>query len=263
MATGGATERRTWFELFLCTKHILDFDLTILSEISGVCCNNDNKFINMYNYYKNSNNIPCAASLLLSMYERLDLYFKFPSKEYDEFLDAYSNFDLFGAYEKRKVYHYCQVTIPKKGSIYSERKFKFPVLESSEYQDFLFNLDYKNEVIDFFFSPVNDKCVIEIKNINLITENDEINLLPFLNANCCFRSSNILYFDTINPMIGFSNFNIKHSQPNHFFVSVKYLYTGNSALEACINLLKKKNKENFLVKAARYMLHKLKGDASE
>lgn len=263
MATSGATERRTWFELFICTKHILDFDLTILSEISGVCCNNDNKLINMYNYYKKSNNIPCAGSLLLSMYERLDLHFNFPSKNYDEFLDAYSNFDFFGVDEKRKVYHYCQVTFPARGSIYPERSLKFPVLESSEYQYFLFDIECNDEVVDLFFFPFNDKCVIEIKNINLIMGNKEINLLPYLKANCCSKSSNILYFDTIDPMISFKNLKIKYSHSNHFFVCVKYLYTGNSALEACINLLKQKNKKNFLVKAVRYMLRNLKGGASE
>lgn len=87
-------KNRSLFESIHFGKHVLDFDLDILTETLGISCTDENKYKNLFNFYETHNQPIFANAILFAMYAKLGSDFEFPSKLYTDFFHIYSQHDL-------------------------------------------------------------------------------------------------------------------------------------------------------------------------
>jgi glycosyltransferase involved in cell wall biosynthesis len=86
---------RSTFEYTHVMRHVVDFDLQTLSNVTGKTCTEENKYKNLFQYYKKEKKFAYANGVLFSLYERLGDDFEFPSSKYKDFFDIYSKHDVF------------------------------------------------------------------------------------------------------------------------------------------------------------------------
>jgi len=88
-------KNRSIFETVYFMKHILDFDLDLLTEVVGSKCTVDNKYKMLFEFYKKNEQHMFSTAILFAMYEDLGPQFDFPSEMYKDFFQIYSKHDLF------------------------------------------------------------------------------------------------------------------------------------------------------------------------
>ncbi len=89
---------RTAYEVRHCTKHFLDFDLKVLSEVCGKPCDETNRYIHLYEYFVGRGLKIQAAAVMDRLFEDLGADFEFPSPMYEDFFRIQSSFDYFGLF---------------------------------------------------------------------------------------------------------------------------------------------------------------------
>ncbi len=96
LAKGNEVVLRSNFEQMYMMKHILEFELELLSHVTGNICTEENKYKNLIDYYIKQDNYVYANGVLSSLYEKLGSDFKFPSSVYKDFFAIYSKYDFLG-----------------------------------------------------------------------------------------------------------------------------------------------------------------------
>jgi glycosyltransferase involved in cell wall biosynthesis len=93
---------RNTFERTKIVKRILSAKNEFLSELTGVYCNNTNKYKNLFNYFSSIDKNDFANGILLLMYDDLGSQFTFPSELYKDFFELYGKHDLFSITFKKQ-----------------------------------------------------------------------------------------------------------------------------------------------------------------
>jgi len=101
---------RSTFEYVFLIKHMLQFDLQILSAVTGKICTEENKHQNIFEFYKKKKKYSYANGVLFDLYEELSADFTFPSKRYKVFFDIYSKYDPFQTHYVQKIKNITHVT---------------------------------------------------------------------------------------------------------------------------------------------------------
>lgn len=90
---------RNEFENFIVDRHVLDFNNECLSTILGCEVTDNNKHLQLYNYYMEHDYKLKAKSILYALYVEMNESFEFPSEKYDTFYSLYSKSDFFSHFE--------------------------------------------------------------------------------------------------------------------------------------------------------------------
>lgn len=230
---------RSWFEATYYIRHILDFDLGLLSEAIGKVCNEENKYINLFEYYRANNLIPYAVAVEYSMYEKLGPDFKFPSSVYLDFFSIYSTYDFMNA-SKNTLGLDTQLFFSNNKNFDEKKSIKFPVLNNDVIQEFIFDLSKLGSFKNLRLDPLNKVCVVEVEKVKLITlNNDVFDIQKYINSNAFSFREKIYFFDHDDPQFYFMNLsNVNLREVKEIRVSIRYLYIGNEALIECAKQMK-------------------------
>lgn len=99
---------RSAFEYTYVMRHILDFDLQALSNVTRKICTNENRYKNLFEYYKKEKKYSYANAVLFNLYEELGADFEFPSQKYKIFFDIYSKYDPFQTHYAQRLKNVAQ-----------------------------------------------------------------------------------------------------------------------------------------------------------
>lgn len=98
-----SSRKRSSFESVLFLKQITSFDIETISLAIEENCNEENKYIKLFNYFIKKEKKLYATAILLSMYEDLNKNSKFNLEKYKHFFNMYSEFDLLNIIENEKL----------------------------------------------------------------------------------------------------------------------------------------------------------------
>lgn len=231
---------RSWFEIIYCVRHIIDFNLELLSEAIGKTCNEENKYINLFEYYRTNNLIPYAVAVIYSMYEKLGPNFKFPSSVYSDFFSIYSTYDFMNASKNSFLNLETQLFFSRNEDFTEKESIKFSISCIDNIQEFIFDLSDLEFLKNLRLDPLNEVCIVEVQKITLITlNNDFLDIQEYIDSNAFFSQEKIYFFDHDDPQFYFTNLNnINLNKVKELKVLIRYLHIGKNAYSECI---KKKN----------------------
>lgn len=122
--------------------------------------------------------------------------------------------------------------------ISEENSIKLPVAQNTEIQEFVFDLSDQPALINLQLDPLNDSCVIQIEKCVLVTDDSEIDLVPFIQANDCVHHAKNYFFETINPQISFEGLNGETFQGSRkFVIHIRYIHIAREAVHVCAKQL--------------------------
>lgn len=231
---------RSWFEATYYIRHILDFDLGLLSEAIGKVCNEENKYINLFEYYRTNNLVPYAVAVVYSMYEKLGPDFKFPSSVYSDFFSIYSTYDFMNASGNSFFNLETQLFFSRNENFTEKESIKFSISNIDSMKEFIFDLSNLESLKNLRLDPLNEVCIVEIEKITLITlNNDFLDIQEYIDSNAFFSQEKIYFFDHDDPQFYFTNLkNINLNDVKELRVLIRYLHIGKNAYSECV---KKKN----------------------
>lgn len=137
---------------------------------------------------------------------------------------------------------FIQLFIEEDDGISETNSLKFPVDKNSEFQEFVFDLADKKAVKGLRLDPFNNSCIIEIKKISLIKEDEsEIDLIEHLAANSCYQHEKNYFFNTSDPQIYIANIEPNlYGNAGKLLITLRYIHTQRDALEHTITEMEHK-----------------------
>ena len=131
---------------------------------------------------------------------------------------------------------FIQLFIDEHDGYTEKNSIKFPILNNNETQKFHFELLNNQNIKNLRLDPLNDSCVIDIKKIYLILEdNTNIDLSLYLSTDVSSNYNNYYFFDFYDPQIYFNNLDLSILNIKNFVVELKYKYISNNARLVCSN----------------------------
>jgi hypothetical protein len=125
-----------------------------------------------------------------------------------------------------------------------ENSIKFPVLSNNQDQIFEFDLNNKIDIMSLRLDPLNDCCVVEIKELYLLQKDEKkIGLISSILSNACSYHDKSYFFKTFDPQIYFENLDTELLKfTDKLYIKLKYAHILNEAVHVCANqILRDKN----------------------
>ena len=132
--------------------------------------------------------------------------------------------------------YFIQLFISNENGFSEENSIKYPVLQTTELQNFEFDLKDFGNIKNLRLDPLNDSCVVNISQIYLVLEDDlQIDLKANIQANVCSHHGDSYFFEFFDPQIYFENVDFESLSIKKFIVELIYNHIAKDAVHVCAN----------------------------
>ena len=151
---------------------------------------------------------------------------KYETTIVSDFMDEYK---IFGKY-------FIQLFIENENPISEENSIKYPVSQTTELQNFEFDLKDFGNIKNLRLDPLNDSCVVNISQIYLVLKDDsQIDLKANIQANVCSHHGDSYFFEFFDPQIYFENIDFESLSIKKFVIELIYNHIAKDAVHVCAN----------------------------
>lgn len=155
--------------------------------------------------------------------------YEIKNHEVEKTSDFHDNFKIYAK-------NYSQLFIENDNESLKDNFFRCVASKDSGIQRFEFDLSNQKNIVNLVFYPFNDSCVIEIREIYLILDDDSIlDLKNNISTNACSYYNNKYFFETFDPKVYFTNIDFTNFLIKKFVVELNYCYVMKDAVHICAN----------------------------
>ena len=134
---------------------------------------------------------------------------------------------------------FCQLFYDKGNGFNEVNSVRLLIDTNNNDQEFVFDISNIGYIKTLRFDPLNDAVVLCINKITLIkTNGDIIDLTKKIKSNVCITAYPYYFFNTKDPQIYFEWINDHNdfSDIRNLILNIQYIYKGEDALNACLNV---------------------------
>ncbi|MCT7566400.1 hypothetical protein N5T96_08605 [Aliarcobacter butzleri] len=132
--------------------------------------------------------------------------------------------------------YFIQLFIENENPFSEKNSIKLPVSQTTELQNFEFDLKDFENIKNLRLDPLNDICVVNISQIYLVVEDDlQIDLKSNIQANACSHHVDSYFFEFFDPNIYFEDVDFESLSIKKFVVELIYNHIARDAVHSCTN----------------------------
>ncbi|RTK99795.1 MAG: glycosyltransferase [Proteobacteria bacterium] len=151
-------------------QHICDLNANVISQVIDKPCDEKNKYKVLFNYYLDNHNKAYATAVLFALYNKLGADFTFPSPLYQDFLEMYSNFDMFDHFGLNGAVSQLFITTLERHEFNGEHYFSQVIGLNQRY---IYSLSKYTNITRLRLDPINQPAKVKLLSAQVKLTNGE------------------------------------------------------------------------------------------
>lgn len=151
-------------------QHVCELDASVISQVLGKSCDSHSKHKTLFYYYLENHNTAYAAAVLMALYNKLGADFAFPSSLYQDFLEMYSNFDMFDHLWLHGATSQLFFATPEQPEFNGENYLSQVVGPGNKY---VYSLHKYSKITQLRLDPINQPAKVKLLSAYAILDNGE------------------------------------------------------------------------------------------